>query len=409
MPADPPAPEGAGRDARIITLIGTGHFLSHFYVLCLPPLFLLWRDEFGVSFAELGLAVALMSGTTALLQTPVGFWVDRYGARPFLVGGTLLMALSISAMAAAPGIWAIWLLAILSGVGNSVIHPADYAILAGSIDKSRMGRAFSLHTFTGNLGFALAPPVIALLAGAMGWRMTLLLVGLLGVPVVFAILVQSRILRDQAKPKAKPDGPTGRQLLLSRPILLFFGFFLLSSMAGSGIQAFVITVLGKLWGTPVAIASMVLTGYMAGATGGTLVGGWIVDRTKRNLIGFVVVLTCFAAAMVLALGLLPMPEFLLPAVGFVGGLAMGASRTPRDVMLKDASPPGEVGKVFGFVSSGLPLGGAITPVPLGFIIDMGYPQLVLPVVATLLMLSLLCAGSAQAEARSRKAATVPAE
>jgi MFS family permease len=409
MPADPPAPEGAGRDARIITLIGTGHFLSHFYVLCLPPLFLLWRDEFGVSFAELGLAVALMSGTTALLQTPVGFWVDRYGARPFLVGGTLLMALSISAMAAAPGIWAIWLLAILSGVGNSVIHPADYAILAGSIDKSRMGRAFSLHTFTGNLGFALAPPVIALLAGAMGWRMTLLLVGLLGVPVVFAILVQSRILRDQAKPKAKPDGPTGRQLLLSRPILLFFGFFLLSSMAGAGIQAFVITVLGKLWGTPVAIASMVLTGYMAGATGGTLVGGWIVDRTKRNLIGFVVVLTCFAAAMVLALGLLPMPEFLLPAVGFVGGLAMGASRTPRDVMLKDASPPGEVGKVFGFVSSGLPLGGAITPVPLGFIIDMGYPQLVLPVVATLLMLSLLCAGSAQAEARSRKAATVPAE
>lgn len=409
MPADPPAPDGAGRDARIITLIGTGHFLSHFYVLCLPPLFLLWRDEFGVSFAELGLAVALMSGTTAVLQTPVGFWVDRYGARPFLVGGTLLMALSISAMAAAPGIWAIWLLAILSGVGNSVIHPADYAILAGSIDKSRMGRAFSLHTFTGNLGFALAPPVIALLAGAMGWRMTLLLVGLLGVPVVFAILVQSRILRDQAKPKARPEGPTGRQLLLSRPILLFFGFFLLSSMAGAGIQAFVITVLGKLWGTPVAVASMVLTGYMAGATGGTLVGGWIVDRTKRNLIGFVVVLTCFAAAMVLALGLLPMPEFVLPVVGFVGGLAMGASRTPRDVMLKDASPPGEVGKVFGFVSSGLPLGGAITPVPLGFIIDMGHPELVLPVVAALLMLSLLCAGSAQAEARSRKAATVPAE
>jgi len=117
------------------------------------------RAEFGASFAELGLAVALMSGTTALLQTPVGFAVDRRGARPFLIGGTLLMALSVSAMAAAPGIWAIWALAILSGVGNSVIHPADYAILAGSIDKSRMGRAFAMHTFTGNLGFALAPPV----------------------------------------------------------------------------------------------------------------------------------------------------------------------------------------------------------------------------------------------------------
>ncbi len=76
----------------------------------------------------------------------------------------------------------------------------------------------------------------------------------------------------------------------------------------------------------------------------------------------------------------------------MGGLALGASRTPRDVMLKDAAPPGQIGKVFGFVSSGLPLGGAITPVPLGFVIDMGYPQLVLPVVAALLALSLLCAG-----------------
>jgi MFS family permease len=402
-----PAP--ASRDARIIALIGTGHFLSHFYVLTLPPLFLLWRDEFGVSFAELGLAVALMSGTTALLQTPVGFMVDKHGARPFLVGGTLLMALSISAMAFAPGIWAIWLLAILSGVGNSVIHPADYAILAGSIDKSRMGRAFSLHTFTGNLGFALAPPVVAVLAAAMGWRGALLLVGLLGVPVVVAILVQSRILVDQPKAVKTGPEPSGRELLLSRPILLFFGFFMLSSMAGSGIQAFVITVLGQLWGTPVAVASMVLTGYMVGATAGTLVGGWIVDKSKRNLIGFVVLLTMVAIGMILALGLLPIPELLLPVVGLVGGLALGASRTPRDVMLKDAAPPGQVGKVFGFVSSGLPLGGAITPVPLGFVIDMGYPQLVLPVVAALLALSLLCAGSAQAEARSRRMAAAPAE
>jgi predicted MFS family arabinose efflux permease len=322
-----------GQDARIIALIGTGHFLSHFYMLCLPPLFLVWREEFGVSFAELGLAVALMSGTTALLQTPVGFLVDRHGARPFLVGGTALMALSIAGMAAAPGIWAIWLLAILSGVGNSVIHPADYAILAGSIDRNRMGRAFALHTFTGNLGFALAPPTIALLAAGLGWRGALLLVGLLGVPVVAAILVQSRILRDQAKPARTGDEPSGRDLLFSRPILLFFAFFMLSSMAGSGIQTYVIAVLGKLWGTPVAVASMVLTGYMVGATAGTLVGGWVVDATKRNLIGFVAVLTGIAIAMILALGLLPIPDLLLPVVGLVGGLARGAARPPPAGML----------------------------------------------------------------------------
>jgi predicted MFS family arabinose efflux permease len=245
----------------------------------------------------------------------------------------------------------------------------------------------------------------------MGWREALLLVGLLGVPVVGAILLQSRILKDQAKPKADAQaGQSGRELLLSRPMLLFFAFFLLSAAAGSGIQAFVITVLGKLWATPIATASMVLTGYMAGATGGTLIGGWVVDRAKGGgLMGFVTILTLFAMAMFLVLGLVALPEIALPGVGLLAGLAMGASRTPRDVMLKDACPPGQIGKVFGFVSSGLPLGGAITPVPLGFLIDMGYPILVLPVVALLLGLSLLCAGGARASSKTLKARAIAAE
>src|ERR1700732_1188891 len=90
---------------RVNAVIGTGHFLSHFYQLCLPPMFLAWQAAFGVSFAELGLSMALMSCAAGLLQTPVGFLVDRYGARPFLVGGTLLMALSISALGFATAYW----------------------------------------------------------------------------------------------------------------------------------------------------------------------------------------------------------------------------------------------------------------------------------------------------------------
>jgi MFS family permease len=401
------AEPSAARDYRICALIGTGHFLSHFYMLCLPPLFLIWREEFAVSYAMLGAAVALMGATTAALQTPVGFWVDRFGAKPFLIGGTLLMALSISAMAFVHDFRLILLLAVLSGIGNSVIHPADYAIMAGSIRKEFTGRAFALHTFTGNLGFALAPPAIALLLLAMDWRGALLTVGLLGVPVVAAILWQSRILAEQ--PKRRGDAPSGRKLLLSKPILAFFAFFLLSAMAGSGISAFLITVLGKLWGTPIAVASLALTGYMAGATMGTLVGGWVADKRNSDLLGFVIGLTLVSIALILTLGFLPMAEVLLPPVALVAGLCLGASRTPRDVMLKEACPPGEVGKVFGFVSAGLPLGGAITPVPLGWLIDLGYPFLVLPVVAVLLCLSLLCAGTARGLSRVERARPLPAE
>src|SRR6476646_6607391 len=116
------------RTTRVNLLISNGHFLSHFYVLCLPTMFLTWKDTFDVSFSQLGLVIALMSGTTALLQTPVGFLVDRHGARRFLIGGALLMSLSIAAMGLATSFWQILLLAVTSGIGNSVIHPADYAI-----------------------------------------------------------------------------------------------------------------------------------------------------------------------------------------------------------------------------------------------------------------------------------------
>src|SRR5437868_12075680 len=188
-----------GRDVRVNALICSGHFLSHYYQLCLPPVLLVWRQSLGGSYAELGLAMALMSGTTAIVQAPIGFLVDRYGARRFLIIGTSLMTLSIAGMGLATSYWQIALLAMLSGLGNSVIHPADYAILSGSVDASRIGRSFAVHTFVGHVGFAAAPPVTAALMLAIGWRNTLLLVGLLGIPAVLSIVWQSRILLDQKR------------------------------------------------------------------------------------------------------------------------------------------------------------------------------------------------------------------
>jgi len=397
------------RANRVNLLIGTGHFLSHFYMLVLPPLFIAWQSEFGVSFAELGMTVALMSGITALLQTPVGFLVDRYGARPFLVGGTLLMSLSMCAMGAATEFWQILLLAALSGVGNSVIHPADYAILSGSVPKERMGRAFSIHTFTGNLGFAAGPPVIALLMTTMGWRSALLMLGALGVPVVATILLQSRILTDQSKQPVQA-GPaiSGRALLLTRPMLLFFGFYLLGSMAAAGMQAWLVTVLHDVKGLDLAIASSALTGYMAGNTAGVLVGGWFADRARR-LATITVGLTVASALLTLLVGLFSLGAALSCAVLFLSGVALGGSRTPRDVMVKDAAPPGQIGKVFGFVSAGLPLGSALTPVPFGFLIDHGRPELVLILVPVILLSSLLCMGSARIASLAPSPFPLPAE
>jgi FSR family fosmidomycin resistance protein-like MFS transporter len=399
------------RTTRVNFLIGNGHFLSHFYVLCLPPMFLAWQSAFHVSFAELGMTIMLMSGTTALLQTPVGFLVDRHGARPFLIGGTLLMSLSLAAMGLATEFWQILALATLSGIGNSVIHPADYAILSGSVDKDRMGRSFALHTFSGNLGFSAGPPVAAFLMAFIGWRGTLLTVGLLGIPVVVSIVLQSRILRDQVRETVHAGAArmSGRDLLTNRTMILFFLFFTLGAMAGGGVQSWLVTVLHTTKGIDLAVAATALTAYMLGSTTGVLFGGWFADTFKQHVLPFVTGLTILSALLMVGIDWFNLPIAAIVAMTFLSGLALGASRTPRDVMVKDAAPPGQIGKVFGFVSSGLPLGAAVTPVPFGILIDKGHPELVLILVAVILLLSLFCAGSARVSARTEEPVPLPAE
>jgi MFS transporter, FSR family, fosmidomycin resistance protein len=190
--------------------------------------------------------------------------------------------------------------------------------------------------------------------------------------------------------------------------LLFFAFFLLGSMAGAGVQSWLITVLHTVKGMTLEASSSTLTGYMAGSTIGVLVGGWFADTYKRHVLGFAVTLTAASAVLTLMVNWLPVPSLPVIALMFASGLSLGASRTPRDVMLKDASPPGQVGKVFGFVSAGLPLGSAPTPVPFGFLIDRGHPELILVLVAVLSLASLPCVGTARSTARPSPA-TVPAE
>ena len=398
------------RTTRVNILIGSGHFLSHFYVLCLPPIFLAWQSAFHVSFAELGLTIMLMSGTTAVLQTPVGFLVDRHGARRFLIGGALLMSLSLACMGLATAFWQILVLGTLSGIGNSVFHPADYAILSGSVDKDRMGRSFSLHSFSGNLGFSAGPPVAAFLMAAVGWRGTLLTVGLLGLPVVLSMLLQSRILEDQVPtPPQEATKLSGRDLLTSRTMILFLLFFTFGSMAAGGVQSWLVTVMHTVKGVDLPVAATALTAYLLGSTGGVLLGGWFADGFKRHLLLFVMVLTTLSAVLMLGVDWLIVPVAAIMGMTFMSGLAVGASRTPRDVMVKDAAPPGQIGKVFGFVSAGLPLGSAVTPVPFGMLIDKGHPEMVLVLVAVILLLSMVCVGFAQVSARAEEAMAVPAE
>ena len=192
-------------------------------------------------------------------------------------------------------------------------------------------------------------------------------------------------------------------LIFDRTLVLFFFFYLLGSAAGSGVQAWLITILHQVRGIDIALASSALTAYMIGTTSGILFGGWVVDRSKRYVMWMVAGLTGASSILTFIVGATPVGGILAIVLMFLSGLGLGGSRTPRDIMLKDAVPPSEIGKVFGFVSSGLALGSALTPVPFGYLIDHGYGNWVLIIASIILVASIFCMGSARASGKSQAA------
>src|SRR5579872_396924 len=181
-------------DARVIGLVSAAHFVSHVYVLLLPPLFVFIRSDYGLSYQELALAVASFNIVTAAFQTPTGFLVDRLGAGRLLIAGLLLGSAAIAAAALIPTYWALVICLGIAGLANTVFHPSDYTILSHQVSPKRIGQAFSIHTFSGLLGTAAAPPLLLLSTHFWGWHGALLVAAMLGVAVALVLASQRHAL-----------------------------------------------------------------------------------------------------------------------------------------------------------------------------------------------------------------------
>ena len=99
----PSAPRAA--ETRFVYSVCFAHFVSHYYMLLLAPLFIFIKDDFGVSYTELGLALTLFNIVSTVGQTPVGFLVDRWNARYMLVAGLLVGAGALAVAGLVNSFW----------------------------------------------------------------------------------------------------------------------------------------------------------------------------------------------------------------------------------------------------------------------------------------------------------------
>src|SRR5579872_60950 len=218
---------------RTLGAISVAHWVSHFHIFALPMLFPFLKQQLNVGYIELGFALTVFAVVSGLTQAPIGYLADHLGARKILLmglclGGGALIALGLHLSYS-------WLVgsAALLGLANSVYHPANYAILSAHMNEARMGRAFSVHTFAGFLGGAVAPAVIAALTATVGGHGALIAAGAIG-PLVALFIVALRIPDARATDRRTVDAGAPQPSIITPALMMLTVFFTLLSLSGAG-------------------------------------------------------------------------------------------------------------------------------------------------------------------------------
>ena len=392
-----PVRRSAAQQWAVIWLVGAGHFISHFYVLCLPPLFLLMSGDLlmadgqPVSKAGLGFILTCFFVAVASVQMPVGMLVDRIGARRVLCSGLFVLSGSITLAGLTSSYWGLVGLFAVAGMGNSVFHPCDYVILSSSIDEDRMGKAFSIHSVCAQTGFFAAPVVMALLASLFDWRTALVIAGSMGLVLAVFILMSQRILYDSTERKKKELGQLRRtwHALMKPRIVAHFVYFATSSAATTALSSFMIVALGAHYGMSNAVANSILSAYLAAAIFGVVVGGVLADKTKRHdLVLVVTLLVSSACVAVVATGVASFWVIVVALV--IAGATKGILTPSRDIMVRTDAPPAMLGAVVAFVTVGFTIGNSSMPTIAGWFVDIGSPLAVFWSASVLSLVAISC-------------------
>lgn len=364
---------------KVTALVSLAHSYSHFFFFVLPPLFPLLRDDLSVSYTELGALIVVFNIVSALTQLPMGVLVDRLDAPKLLIGAVALQGIALIAMGLAPSYWMLMAMMVPAGLANAVYHPADYAILNRSVAPHMMGRAFSVHTVSGFGGSALAPLTMVALAASLGWELAVVVIGLGGLVIAVSLQFGAHLLKDRDEDETETGDGSGKShvtlkqtalLLVSFPILMGFVFWLFISVAHTGVSYFSVSAFDQMYDMPLATANVALTAFLAASSVGILVGGVLSDKYRRHDL-IAIFGTVTSGLAILALWYYQMTLVSIIFSISVAGFASGITAPSRDLLVRAVTPKKSMGAVFGFVSTGLNVGGIVAPFVFGWLLDNG--------------------------------------
>jgi FSR family fosmidomycin resistance protein-like MFS transporter len=394
---------GAQEDStafKVLGAISVAHMMNDMIQSILLAIYPMFKTNFALSFAQVGLLTLTYQVAASLFQPAIGLYTDK---RPLPYSLPVGMGFTLSGlllMSVAPSYSFLLLAAALVGTGSSVFHPESSRV-ARMASGGRHGLAQSLFQVGGNLGSALGPLLAALVVIPYGQRSVawFSLAALFGIVVLTGIGRWYAANRWRLKSKARKEGAA----VLSRPrvaftlgvlaVLIFSKYFYLASLN----SYFTFYLIDK-FGLTVRSAQLFLFLFLAAVAAGTVIGGPVGDRIGRKAVIWTSILGVAPFTLMLPHANLFWTGALVVIIGLVLASAFSAILVYAQELV-----PGKVGMIAGiFFGFAFGMGGVGAAV-LGHLADVTSIGFVYKVCSFLPLLGLCAALLPDVEGRKRTA------
>jgi FSR family fosmidomycin resistance protein-like MFS transporter len=338
----------------ILGAISFSHFLNDMIQSLMLAIYPLFKADFQLNFAQIGLITLTYQFTASLLQPIVGAYTDKHPKPYSLAVGMGCTLTGLLTLSLAPSYPVLLLAAAMVGTGSSIFHPESSRV-ARMASGGRHGLAQSIFQVGGNAGTATGPLLAAWIVLPHGQRS----IAWFSLAALLAIIVltgvgrwyshQHRLPKKPAASLASPLPPRlVRRTLAVLLALIFSKFFYLAS-----INSYLIFYLMHKFHVSTEVGQYHLFVFLFSVAAGTLLGGPIGDRIGRKAVIWVSILGVAPFTLLLPYASLEWSAVLSAIIGF-----MLASAFPSMVVYAQELIPGKVGTVAGlFFGLAFGLGG----------------------------------------------------
>ena len=350
----------------VLLAIIFAHLLHHSEIVLLSPLYPFIREQISISYGQIGLLGMILSLCLVGGQILVGWGVDRWGSRVWILWGLMLPVLGFLVIAVALDF--LWIVAgqLIIGIGLSGYHPAGFSVIRQRFSKTQRGQVTAVHSMGGSIGIALTPLLAVALAFGLGsWRNSILVLMLPNFAVMGLVWYAFRdhTPRLQDPSVTTSNGYSSMNARLGIYVLMTSGRYGVLRVLGTFIPLYATDVFQSDFLFASGILSLLnLVGVVA-----TLIGGVLSDRRGRKSL---LVLSTGMSILPMLLALMaPTIEIFAIAI-IIFGITFFIGQAADAAYLTEVVPEKAQGKVLGMIFSMQMVSAAFSSVMFGLLGDL---------------------------------------